>query len=72
SVSLVFFTVLGILATLFLPYSQIGQTLFSFTPPSPAHLIIILSIVGTFFTVSEVVKLMYYRHVAHNHLGRSV
>lgn len=65
SVSLVFFTVLGILTTLFLPYSQIGQTLFLFTPPSPANLIIILSIVGTYFAVSETVKLMYYRHFNH-------
>ncbi len=65
SVSLVFFTVVGILVTLFLPYSQIGQSLFSFTPPSPANLIIILSIVATFFVVSESVKLMYYRHFNH-------
>ncbi|MBI4252566.1 HAD-IC family P-type ATPase [Candidatus Uhrbacteria bacterium] len=66
SLSLAGFSALAIAATIVLPYTSIGQRLFLFIPPSSTHLIIIFTLVGAYLAVSEAVKLMYYRHVAHS------
>lgn len=54
-------TILAFLATVILPYSSIGQTVFSFLRPSVYHITLILSIVAVYFICTEIVKLLYYR-----------
>jgi Mg2+-importing ATPase len=54
-------TGLAAAATLVLPYTTFGQTLFRFTPPTAMHLGIILALVGAFFVCAELVKNFYYR-----------
>lgn len=58
------FTLFACAVTFIIPYTTVGQTLFSFTPPSMPHLAMILVIVASYLVVSETVKLMYYKHVA--------
>ena len=45
-----------------LPFTSFGQEVFSFSPPSPASLGIILGLVAAFFVTVELVKLAYYRY----------
>lgn len=47
--------------TLALPYTQFGQRTLMFHPPSINHLLIIGAIIAVYFTVSEIVKIVYYR-----------
>ncbi len=47
--------------TVLLPYTAVGQTIFHFTPPTAAHLGIILGLVGAYSVCSEIVKNVYYR-----------
>jgi Mg2+-importing ATPase len=61
-------TVLGLtasafVATLVIPYTRFGQTVFQFTPPSAGDLGIILGLVGGFFVAAELVKALYYQHM---------
>jgi len=51
--------------TIVLPFTFLGQTLFHFTPPTLPHLLLILSLVGVYFAVTETVKLFYYRFAEH-------
>lgn len=51
------------IATIVLPYTAIGRTVFGFTQPTLAHIGIILGLVGTFFVCSELVKGVYYRQI---------
>jgi Mg2+-importing ATPase len=54
-------TVVAAAVTILLPYTAFGQNVFSFTPPSPVSLAIILGLVAAFFVSAELVKLAYYR-----------
>lgn len=65
SSGLMFFSAAAVALTVFLPYTALGQTVFSFHPPELAHLAIIAAIACAYLCVSETVKLMYYRHVNH-------
>ncbi len=67
SFGLLFFSVLAAALTILLPYTSLGKSVFSFHPPSVAHLTIIFGIVGAYFMVSESVKLMYYRMPSPQH-----
>lgn len=62
SSGLLFFVACALAAAFLVPYTALGQTLFSFHPPSFEHLAIILGIAVAYLMVSEMVKLMYYRH----------
>ncbi len=55
-------TGLAAIATIGLPYTQLGQRLFSFVPPSTHHLMIILGLTAGFFVTSEIVKIVYLRY----------
>lgn len=57
-------TVLISVITLALPYTFFGQHTLMFQPPSVDHLLIIGAIIAIYFTVSEIVKLVYYRLVS--------
>lgn len=62
STTILILTVVAAIATVALPYLQIGQTIFKFTPPQPSHLAIILGLVIAYFASTEVVKLTYYKY----------
>lgn len=62
SVPLIFFTILGALLTVVIPFSDFGHRVFGFVSPTSAHLVIIFVIVFVYFLVSEAVKRFYYHH----------
>lgn len=47
--------------TVGIPYTKIGRTLFSFNTPRVEYLLVLLVILVSYFTLTEVVKLIYYR-----------
>jgi P-type Mg2+ transporter len=51
------------LTTILIPFTHIGQSIFSFKQPSLADIATILAIVGVYFIVTESVKLFYYRTI---------
>jgi len=55
-------TALAVAATICIPYTSIGQALFSFTPPSSGDLAVIFGLVAAFFVTAELVKVSYYRY----------
>lgn len=59
--TLVLLTILAALITVIIPYSGLGQQVFGFIRPSANHMIIILVVVVTYFVISEMVKLLYYK-----------
>lgn len=62
SIHVLALTTVAAAATILLPYTSIGQALFSFVPPSPGALAIILGLVAGFFVTTELVKVSYYRY----------
>ncbi len=69
SYPLMILTTLAIIITLILPYTNVGQTVFHFQPPTFDHLMIIFAIIITYFITTESVKLLYYRFIApHNNM----
>lgn len=52
-------------ATIILPFTDFGQNIFKFTPPTLPHLILIISIAAVYFAITEGVKLLYYRFFNH-------
>ena len=68
SAILVWLTIIGFIATVTLPFTPLGQNLFSFSPPTKYHLILIFIIIGIYFFISEKVKNLYYRKFTNNEL----
>ncbi len=64
SYPLMILTTLAIIITLVLPYTNVGQTVFHFQPPTFNHLIIIFAIIIAYFITTETVKLLYYKYIA--------
>jgi P-type Mg2+ transporter len=56
-------TVIAALATIVLPYTRIGQELFSFVPLSSGALATVFVIVVSYLIVTETVKILYYRSI---------
>lgn len=48
-------------ATIIIPFTSFGQSVFNFVPPSPKSLGIVLGIVAASFVATEIAKLLYYR-----------
>ena len=59
-------SITAVVATILLPFTQMGQEIFLFTPPSKAHLLWILVVVFSYFLITEIVKLFYYRFFYHD------
>lgn len=49
--------------TLIIPQTKFGISVFQFVPPAVPHIFLILGLVATYFLVSEVVKLFFYRTI---------
>ncbi len=62
SESLIYLSIMIFILTIGLPFTNFGQKIFRFTPPTMTHLVWILSIVVIYFIISETVKLMYYKN----------
>lgn len=54
-------TIAAAIVTISLPYTHLGQYAFHFHPPSTRHLLIILSLVVTYFASTEIAKIAYGR-----------
>lgn len=59
---LVYLSLMVFVVAIGLPLTPTGQLIFKFTPPTALHLIWIISLVFIYFIVSEMVKLLYYKH----------
>ncbi len=58
---------MGVFAlTLFIPFTQLGQTFFHFVPPTQNHIFIILGVAIVYFVTTELVKFLYYHRVTTN------
>lgn len=63
-------SVFVVIVTVALPFSYFGQEFFRFVPPTPYHLALILSIVGIYFVLSEILKLAFYRNFNRNNFSK--
>ncbi len=61
SFPLIAISILTILTTVLLPFTNFGQKTFQFVSPPIPSLLIVLSLVISYFLISEVVKLLYFR-----------
>jgi len=61
SFPLIIISILTILITILLPFSQFGQQAFHFISPPISALSLVISLVVGYFFVSEIVKLIYFR-----------
>ena len=59
---LIWLSITTFVLTIGIPFTQIGQKIFKFVPPSAPHLTCILLLVVVYFAISEAVKLFYYRN----------
>ena len=62
SLPLLALSVLSILITIILPYTDFGQKIFQFTAPKAEHIALIFIVVGAYLALSEGVKIYYYRN----------
>lgn len=61
STSLMVFSAIAFGLTLLIPQTRLGQEVFGFIQPTNTHMVQILMLVGCYFIVSEIVKVIYYR-----------
>lgn len=66
SLPMIVLSIMTIVLTIGIPFTSFGQAVFKFTPPTFAHLSVILSLALVYFASSEFVKLAYYKRIA-NH-----
>jgi Mg2+-importing ATPase len=62
-------TVMG--GTVLLPFVRPLRELFGFVVPAPAHLAMVMLLVGIYFASTEAAKLLFYRHWVDGGSGRS-
>ncbi|MDP2934693.1 MAG: HAD-IC family P-type ATPase, partial [bacterium] len=60
-----FISILTVLVTVFLPFTGFGRSVFHFVVPDPKSLFIVFSLVLSYFILSEIAKLYYFRHWMH-------
>lgn len=65
SPTLIVLSVLAASATLIIPFTSVGQSLFHFTAPTMASLGFVLGIVALYFVTTEFAKMSYYRLTNH-------
>ena len=61
SYPLIIFSFLTIMATVILPFTRAGKEFFHFVSPSASALLTVISLVLSYFVISEIVKLIYFR-----------
>lgn len=66
SFPLIIFSILAITMTIILPFSNFGKEFFNFVSPPLSSLLIILCLVVSYFIISEIIKLIYFRYWENN------
>jgi hypothetical protein len=61
SLPLIIISALTLFITIVLPFTNFGKTTFHFTIPPVSSLIIVGFLILSYFIVSEIVKLIYFR-----------
>lgn len=61
--TIIVLTVVTILVTIIIPFTQLGDEIFGFTKPTVFYIALISAVVALYFATSETVKLLYYRFV---------
>jgi P-type Mg2+ transporter len=56
------FTLADAILIVFLPFTYIGQNFFHFVAPPITYIFIVFGLVITYFMISEIIKLFYFRH----------
>ena len=67
SFALTTLSVLAIAATIAIPFTSFGQSMFGFIMPSMSSMTVVLSIVAAYFVTTEIAKLLYYRFALSAH-----
>ncbi|MBI5134951.1 magnesium-translocating P-type ATPase [Candidatus Uhrbacteria bacterium] len=67
SMPLMLLTGVAAIATIVIPYSSIGHSVFQFVTPRPGDMAIIIGIAISYMICTEAVKLAYYRHLNNHH-----
>ncbi len=62
SFALVAVSILTLLITVGLPFTALGQETFHLVTPVLPELLVVLTLIATYFVVSEVIKLIYFRY----------
>jgi Mg2+-importing ATPase len=62
SIPLMIIAFFTFLITIFLPFTNFGKEMFHFVSPSISSLLIVFSLIVSYFIVSELVKLIYFQH----------
>jgi Mg2+-importing ATPase len=62
SITLLFLTILDAIVIVLLPFTNFGKEFFHFVSPPISLLLIVFSLVISYFIVSEIVKLVYFRY----------
>jgi Mg2+-importing ATPase len=62
SLALIFLTLLDAIIIISLPFTNFGKNFLHFTSPSLFFILIVLSLVFSYFLVSEIVKLIYFKY----------
>lgn len=60
-ITLALLSLSAVVATIIIPFTEFGHTLFRFISPSAQSMGLVLGIVATYFITTEAVKLIYYR-----------
>ncbi len=63
SFPLTILSILAIIATIAIPFTSFGQSMFGFIRPSMGSMAAVLAIVTAYFVTTEIAKLLYYRFV---------
>ncbi|MBI2416145.1 MAG: HAD-IC family P-type ATPase [Candidatus Kerfeldbacteria bacterium] len=70
--SLIALSLAGVIGTIVIPFTALGQSLFHFVTPSWNHLMIIFTIVAVYFVLTELVKFLYYSHLGNSNYGTAI
>ncbi len=63
SFTLTILSIIAIVATIAIPFTSFGQSMFGFIRPSMGSMAVVLAIVTAYFVTTEIAKLLYYRFV---------
>jgi len=60
--TMIYLTAIAMIATVAIPFTKLGHSVFQFTTPSSENLLKIFAIVIIYFATTECVKLLYYKY----------
>lgn len=60
---LIFLSILTLILTLVLPFTNFGKNFFHFTSPLPSSLLTIFSLISAYLFANEIIKWIYFEHL---------